>query len=67
MAKLRYYTSDESQVNKESDRIFVMLPNGENITLSLGGENEVLVQASTRINLTLYGGASLGVCVGDKE
>lgn len=68
MAKLKFYTFEESRIDKESERLVILLPNGENITVSLGGENEVLVQASTRINLMLYyGGASIGVCVGDKE
>lgn len=67
MAKLKFYTYEEARIDKESERVTILLPNGENITLSLADDNEVKVQASTRLNLSLYGGASIGLCVGKKN
>ena len=64
MAKL-VITSEKSR--KESERVTIILPNGESITLFLADDNEVKVHASTRLNLSLYGSASVGLCVGKKN
>ncbi len=65
MEKLKFYTQAEVRIYKESERIVLLLPNGENVVIRLDGNNELNVRASERVKLTLYTGASFGIFIGD--
>ena len=65
MEKLKFYTIEEARIDKESEKIVFLLPNGEIVIIRLDGNNELNVQASERVKLTLYTGASFGIFIGD--